>query len=84
MMIINLVAQNVQSPEQFLGYRIGTKFTRHHKIVEYFKTVAQSKPDMVKMEKYGETNEGRELMLAFIASPENFKRLDEIRKNNLL
>ncbi len=83
MMIINLVAQNVQSPEQFLGYRIGTKFTRHHKIVEYFKTVAQSKPDMVKMEKYGETNEGRELMLAFIASPENFKRLDEIRKNNL-
>ena len=24
-------------------------------------------PDMVKVEKYGETNEGRELMLAYIA-----------------
>ena len=38
---------------------------------------------MVKIEKYGETNEGRELMLAYIALPENLKRLDEIRKNNL-
>jgi len=80
---ININAQLLQSPEQFLGYSIGTKFTRHHKIVEYFKIVAQSKPDMVKIEKYGETNEGRELMLAYIALPENLKRLDEIRKNNL-
>jgi len=77
------VAQTVQSPEQFLGYKIGTRYTRHHKIVEYFKAVAQAKPDMVKTEKYGETNEGRELMIAYIASPENLQKLDVIRKNNL-
>jgi hypothetical protein len=76
-------AQNVFSPQQFLGYKIGTKFTRHHKIVEYFKTIAAAKPEMVKLEKYGETNEGRELMLAYIALPENLQRLEEIRKNNL-
>lgn len=76
-------AQGLQSPEQYMGYKIGTRYTRHHKIVEYFRSVAQAKPDMVKLEKYGETNEGRELMLAFIASPENLQKLETIRNNNL-
>ena len=75
-------AQGLQSPEQYLGYKIGTRYTRHHKLVDYFKSVAQARPDMVKLEKYGETNEGRELMLAFIASPENLQKLDIIRMNN--
>ncbi|MEN9686771.1 MAG: hypothetical protein RLZZ28_2557 [Bacteroidota bacterium] len=76
-------AQNLQSPEQFMGYKIGTHYTRHHRIVEYFKSVALAKPEMVKVEKYGETNEGRELMLAFISSPENLQKLEAIRTNNL-
>ena len=38
---------------------------------------------MVKVEKYGETYEGRDLMLAFIALPENLQKLDAIRMNNL-
>lgn len=73
----------LQSPEQFLGYKIGTHYTPHYKIVNYVKAVAQARPDMVKVEKYGETNEGRELLVAYIASPENLQRLEEIRKNNL-
>ncbi|MEN9458743.1 MAG: hypothetical protein RL135_1333, partial [Bacteroidota bacterium] len=77
------VAQSVPSPEQFLGYKVGTRFTRHHRIVEYAKTVASARPDMVKVEKYGETNEGRELMLAFVSTPENMQKLDQIRINNL-
>jgi hypothetical protein len=76
-------AQTLQSPDEFLGYKVGTKFTRHNKIVDYFKAVAAAKPDMVKLEKYGETYEGRDLMLAFIALPENMQRLDAIRLNNL-
>lgn len=76
-------AQTLQSPEQFLGYKPGTRFTRHYKIVDYFKAVAQAKPDLVKVEKYGETSEGRELMLAYIATPENLQKIEEIRKNNL-
>ena len=80
---IATIAQTVQSPEQYLGYKVGTRYTRHHKIVEYFKAVAQAKPDMVKTEKYGETNEGRELMLAYIGLPENLQKLDAIRRNNL-
>lgn len=76
-------AQGLQSPEQYLGYKIGTRYTRHHKVVEYFRAVAQARPDMVKMEKYGETNEGRELVLAFIATPANLQKLESIRNNNL-
>jgi hypothetical protein len=76
-------AQTLQSPDQFLGYKVGTKFTRHFKIVDYFKAVAAAKPDMVKVEKYGETYEGRDLMLAYIALPENLQKLEAIRLNNL-
>lgn len=78
-----LFAQNVQSPAEFLGYTLGTKFTPHYKIVAYFNAVAQAVPGMVKVEKYGETNEGRPLMVAYIASTENMQNLDAIRKNNL-
>lgn len=77
------IAQSVPSPEQFLGYKVGTRFTRHHRIVDYVKTIAGARPDMVKVEKYGETNEGRELMLAFVSTPENMQKLEQIRINNL-
>ncbi|HEY6975713.1 MAG TPA: M14 family metallopeptidase [Chitinophagaceae bacterium] len=78
-----LFSQTLQSPQEFLGYKIGTHFTPDYKIVNYFNAVAQAKPDMVKVEKYGETYEGRELILAYIASPENLQKLDVIRMNNL-
>jgi len=76
-------AQNIQSPEQFLGYAIGSRFTRHNEVVAYYKSVAMSNPSMVKVEKYGETNEGRELLLSYISSPENMRQLESIRENNL-
>lgn len=76
-------AQQVPSPEQFLGYPLGSHYTPHHKLIAYFKEVESSAPSMVKLEKYGETNEGRPLMVAYIGLPENLKRLDEIRLNNL-
>src|SRR6185437_11378274 len=75
--------QSVPSPESFLGYPLGAHFTPHHTIVDYFKTVAAAAPDRMKLEQYGTTTEGRPLLLAFIASPQNMKRLEEIRLNNL-
>jgi len=76
-------AQTVPSPEQFLGYKVGTRFTPHWKLLSYFKTVADAVPNMVKIEKYGETYEGRDLEVAYIAMPENLQKLDAIRLNNL-
>ena len=73
----------LKSPEDFLGYKIGSRFTPHWKIVSYFQYVAQSTPAMVKLQQYGETNEHRPLYLAFISSPENSSNLESIRMNNL-
>jgi Zinc carboxypeptidase len=75
--------QNIPSPGSFLGYSPGSRFTRYARIADYFRTVAQAAPDRVKLEQYGETYEGRPLLLAYIASPGNLRRLDAIRLNNL-
>jgi Zinc carboxypeptidase len=79
---LGTVAQ-LKSPEQFLGYKLGERYSPHFKVVSYFQHVAQQSPDMVRLEQYGETNEGRPLLLAYIASKENFANLEKIRLNNL-
>ncbi len=76
-------AQTLQSPEQFLGYTLGQKFTQHSNIVRYFEAAALAAPQKMKLQHYGETYEGRPLLFAIIASPENLPRIEEIRKNNL-
>lgn len=78
----SLFSQGLQSPDEFLGYELGSKFTRHHRIVDYYRYVAETLPN-VKVEQYGETNEGRPLIVAILSSPENFNKLDQIRQDNL-
>jgi hypothetical protein len=48
------VAANAQlkSPEEFLGYKIGTRYTPHWKIVNYFQHVAANATANVKLEQY--------------------------------
>ncbi|TDE16575.1 M14 family metallopeptidase [Dyadobacter psychrotolerans] len=72
-----------QSPDQFLGYPLGTKFTYHHQIVGYIRALEKQNPDRVKIIQYGTTNEGRPLITAFISSAENISRLESIRTNHL-
>lgn len=80
---IFLSAQNIPSPKQFLGYELGEHFTPCYKIDNYFNAVAQASPTTVKVQKYGETNEGRDLIVAFISSAQNIQNLETIRQNNL-
>ena len=75
-------SQDIQSPAAFLGYQLGDQFTYHYRIADYFRYVAQNSKN-VKLIQYGTTNEGRPLMVAFIASAQNIGRLDEIRQNNM-
>lgn len=72
----------IQTPDEFLGYELGSRFSRHHRVVEYFKYVDELSPN-VKVTQYGETNELRPLIYAVIASPENFANLEQIRQDNL-
>src|SRR6187455_464334 len=81
--ILCLSAQNVVSPREFLGYEIGEHYTPCSRVVDYFNQVSQAVPSKVKVQKYGETNERRDLIVAFISSAENIQNLENIRKNNL-
>ena len=73
----------LKSPEEFLGYKMGSRYTPHWKIVNYFNHVAANCPTTVKLEKYGETNEGRPLIMTFVSSAENMQHLDAIRRQEM-
>ena len=76
-------SQTLKSPSEFLGYELGTKFTRHHEVLSYFKYVSETLPQQVQLEPYGFTNERRPLMVAFLSSPENMSRLESLRQAHL-
>ena len=78
-----VIAQTIPSPSEFLGYELGTQFTRHHQVVAYFNGVAKAS-NMVDVSSYGTTYENRSLQLATISSPENLSNLSEIRENHLI
>jgi hypothetical protein len=80
--ILTSHAQKLKSPSEFLGYKLGDQFTPHHRVLDYFNYVASASKN-VKIQEYGKTNEGRPLMVAFLASDENINRLEDIRKYNL-
>ncbi len=79
---ISIANAQLKSPAQFLGYELGQRFTPYHQVLAYFDHVAANS-SIVKLEEYGKTYENRPLRLAYVASPENFGRLEEIRLNNL-
>lgn len=70
------------SPGEFLGYEPGEDFTPHHRVVDYLEHVASASP-LVRIEPYGKSVEGRPLMVAYISSPDNLERIEDIRTDNL-
>jgi hypothetical protein len=72
----------IPSPEQFLGYPVGDWHTRHDRIVSYFQELARVSPK-AHFQIIGYTNERRPQIVLTITSPENYARLEEIRKEHL-
>jgi Zinc carboxypeptidase len=68
------------TPEQFLGYKLGDRFTQWPRIVEYFDALAKSS-NLITVQQFGETYEHRPLILAVITSPKNRAQLDAVRAN---
>ncbi|MFC4728548.1 M14 family zinc carboxypeptidase [Coralloluteibacterium thermophilus] len=68
----------IPSPEAFLGYPIGTHYTRHDRLVAYFEALAEAS-EAVAVERVGESYERRPLIAVTITSPRNHARLDAIR-----
>lgn len=91
----NLTAQNdyffpegtqfdssIPSPEQFLGYPIGTLHTRHDAILSYFRELARISPK-ASLDTIGETYEHRQLVILTVTSAENQANLESIRQTHL-
>ncbi|WP_291871359.1 M14 family metallopeptidase [Maribacter sp.] len=78
-----LSAQELKSPSEFLGYEIGTHFSRHHQVVDYFKYVAEFAKENVQLIEYGKTNEQRPLLLAYISTKSNLKNIEKTRLEHL-
>ncbi len=69
------------TPEEIIGHQIGTTHTRPAQVVEYYHAIEEAS-DRVQVEEHARSYEGRRLIHAFVSSPENLARLDEIRRNN--
>ena len=72
----------IPTPEQFLGYGIGTHYTRHDQIVAYFRQLA-AVSNRVHVQSIGKTYEEREQVIVTFTDPANYGRLEEIRKEHI-
>jgi hypothetical protein len=70
----------IPTPDEFLGYTLGERFTPHARILDYFRMLT-TRSNLITMQQFGETYEHRPLMLAVITSPKNRGALDSIRAN---
>ena len=77
------IAQNLKSPSEFLGYEIGTEFSRHNQVVDYFEYVTEKMNENVILKYYGETYERRPLVYAILSSKKNINEIEKIRLANL-
>ncbi|UKT65868.1 M14 family zinc carboxypeptidase [Pedobacter mucosus] len=72
----------IPTPEAFLGYSIGTYFTRQDQVVAYFRAL-EKVSNRVHVESIGRTYEQREQIIVTITSPENYSKLEQIRQDHL-
>ena len=79
---ISALFGQIPSPNDFLPQPWGTHFNSHATIASYFKTVAAASP-MVQLVEYGQSNEGRPLMVAFVSTAENMAKLEDIQQQHL-
>jgi len=81
--VIDINSQNLKSPSDFLGYDIGTQFSRHSQVVDYFDHVSKEMSENILLINYGKTYERRPLFYAVISSKENIAEIESIKLNNL-
>jgi hypothetical protein len=79
--IASVTFSQAVSPDAFLGYNLGDKFTRHHRVVDYLEHVAKENPHF-QLREYGTTTENRPLLGIIMSSVINMQNLDDILSEN--
>jgi hypothetical protein len=74
------VHAQVPTPDEYLGYKLGDRFTPYARILDYFNELAKRSP-LITVQQFGETYEHRPLVLAVITSAKNRAALDSLRQN---
>ena len=83
-LLVNMIfAQQIMSPDEFLGYELGSQFSRYHHVVDYYDYLAEKDKERVKIVEYSTTNEGRKLRVVIVSSSENMANLEAIQENHL-
>jgi hypothetical protein len=75
---------SIPKPKDIIYHEVGEYHVTHDRLVNYMKAMAAAAPDRVKLETMGLTYENRPQVLLIITSPNNHKRLEEIRQQHLL
>lgn len=73
---------NIPTPEQFLGYPVGSHHTRHDKIVQYLELLAE-RSDKAAIQTYGRTHGHRDLVMLTVTDVSNHQRMDQLQTDHL-
>lgn len=73
---------DIPSPQQFLGYEVGSHHTRHDRIVAYLDELAKLS-DRATIKRYGKTHEYRDLVILTVTDPVNHSNIEELRTKHL-
>lgn len=70
--------KEIPTPEQVIGHQVGAWHVTHDRLSRYMEVLAEISP-RISIERRSETYEGRPLWLLTVTTPENQKRLEQIK-----
>jgi hypothetical protein len=76
-----LQGQEIPSPTDVVGHELGERFTSTAEVLSYTTALAAASP-RVRLETYGQTPEGRPLIVLIIAREDRWDEMDDIVGNN--
>ncbi|MCX7874808.1 MAG: M14 family metallopeptidase [Melioribacteraceae bacterium] len=76
-----IFTQTLKSPEEFLGFKVGTdyKIADYETITKYFKHLSENSKKIL-FKNIGKTSQGRDMFMSIISTEENLSQLDKYKK----
>ena len=71
---------NVQPPDEFLGFTLGSRPVHHNEVIDYYNYLDKLL-DNTALTQYGYTYEGKPLVYLMISSKKNMANIDNIKKS---
>lgn len=75
-------SDTIPTPDEFLGYPVGTHYVRYDQVVAYFEKLAELS-DRATIQVIGETWQLRKQIVLTLTSPENHANIEEIRQHHV-